>query len=261
MSRCDRFIKYVMTIFMPYVLIKELFTLSRISYDRVSVFNNDCGKAKRHNLCESIGFKVEDLKRASKKHSVTINDLLCAAFGTSIKEYLDQHEEKPENIPTEGGLVIPVNLRPTPKNLLEMRAAHNRNHGEVICLPLSGNFETTVARVRQQMNDFKNSHRHFMLGAYAALATHFFPTFTKSWWMSDCYNSMTVNLTNICGSEIPLKFGDALSEEIMFHSWAEDHFFNTLQMAVFSHRGQLKMSLSSSRMQVDARDIMQIMER
>ena len=150
-----------------------------------------------------MGFRVEDLKKVSKKHECTINDLICAVFGTALRAYLDKNEEQ-ANIPKEGKFVIPVNTRPTPKTILEMRAGHNENNGLLICLPYSGDFRSTLARIKQQVEDFKNSHRLYMLPAFVTLAAIIFPSFTKSVWMPKMYESMQVNLTNVCGSDVPL---------------------------------------------------------
>lgn len=255
----DIFVKKASMILAPYQMILETIKLMSSNCSGISIFNSKDKVSANHNLYESKGYRVEDLKRVSKRYNGTINDLLCTVFSTSLRAYLDKHEE-PSNIPKEGCMVVPVNIRPTPRTLLEMRKGHNANHGELICMPLSGDFKSTFTRIQEQINDFKRSNKHFMLSGISTLGALFFPTIFKDSQMDSIYESLRVNITNICGGEEPLKFGDALSKEIVFHSYAEDHHFNTMQMCIFSHRGTLKMNLSSSKMKADSREIIRIME-
>lgn len=67
-----------------------------------------------------------------------------------------------------------------------------------------------------------------------------------------------ISITNICGPEKPLKFGnDALSKEILFMSFLKTEF---LQLSVFSHCGNLKMGIHASKMNVQPRKIMDLVE-
>ena len=186
---------------------------------------------------------------------------MCTILATSIREYLDKNE-KPANIPEEGSFVIMVNLRQTPTDSLEMKYGHNLNHGELVKMPLSGDFEKSLGRIQEQMTDFKNSNKHFMFAAAVKIGSLLFPTLIKDTQMDTIYRSMRVHLTNLCGSEEPLKFGDsALTKEILFYTYTEGHHYNTIELCICSHRGTLKMNLSAAKMKVDPRDILGIMER
>lgn len=57
-----------------------------------------------------------------------------------------------------------------------------------------------------------------MFTCMTTIAAHIFPRFMKDIVLNNSIRTgMKVNVTNICGPEVPLKFGDSsISEEIMF---------------------------------------------
>lgn len=107
---------------LPYYQVKDAIALAQVNNDKVRQFdavNNE------NDFAESASYNVDELKKVSKQHNCTINDLLMAITTTSITKHIDeiQNVQKgpPPPTPKEAAMTVCINLRDPPQNTLQMR--------------------------------------------------------------------------------------------------------------------------------------------
>jgi len=76
-------------------------------------------------------------------------------------------------------MMVVINLRDSPKDLAEMRRGGNQLHYEIVKIPLSEHFESSLKRIKSQLDDFKNSNRLYYLFTAQTLTGAFLPTFAN----------------------------------------------------------------------------------
>ena len=55
--------------------------------------------------------------------------------------------------------MVVINLRDTPKNFDDLRLGGNQIHFEMVRFPLSDVFESSLHRIKSQLEDIENSNR------------------------------------------------------------------------------------------------------
>jgi hypothetical protein len=75
--------------------------------------------------------------------------------------------------------MVVINLRESPKDVAEMRRGGNQLHYEMVKFPLSDSFESSLKRIKSQLDDFKNSNRLYYLFTAQTLTGALLPTFAN----------------------------------------------------------------------------------
>lgn len=69
----------------PYYLAREAIRANLVANDTVKAFN---GVTNDYSYATANAYKVEDLKRVSKKLGCTINDFLMSVYTTCVQKHL-----------------------------------------------------------------------------------------------------------------------------------------------------------------------------
>jgi WS/DGAT C-terminal domain len=104
-------------------------------------------------------YSVDAIKKKSKQHGVTINDLIMTAISMTVKQYfLAKGDEKADHIL----LFIPFNLREKPRNRLDFSFVNQLSVFPVI-LPLVNDFKSGVQAVARTFTPIKDSFVTFAM--------------------------------------------------------------------------------------------------
>jgi WS/DGAT C-terminal domain len=163
-------------------------------------------------------------------------------------------------LPKEAIINVVINLRNPPQSIQEMRAAGNQLHYHIVKFPLVHDFKASLMRIKEQLDDFKNSNKLYFLYTAMYFVSALAPKFVNDFLLNDVMRKGTkISITNICGPEEPLQFGasGAKSEAIMFANYYEENF---LQITVFSHCGQLRMGINVGKMNINAQKLMKMVD-
>ena len=75
--------------------------------------------------------------------------------------------------------MVVINLRESPKDLAEMRRGGNQLHYEMVKFPLSDSFDSSLKRIKSQLDVFKNSNRLYYLFTAQTLTGALLPNFAN----------------------------------------------------------------------------------
>lgn len=124
-------------------------------------------------------------------------------------------------------MTVAVNLREPPATAEELTSAQNLLHYEGVNLPMSNDFNTILASIKSQLDIFKSSNKQFYLFNTMKLMSGLLPKVICDLLINTMLRqSIKVSITNICGPEAALQFGDqgAQSKEIMFANFFEQPY-------------------------------------
>jgi len=211
---------------------------------------------------------VADLKKVCRKHGCTINDLLLTVFTTQLQVYENKVKGTTKDTTTsltgndkteEGVMMVVINLRDAPKTLKDLRRGGNQLHYEIIKFPLCEKFQSSLERIKSQLDDFKNSHRLYYLYTAQWLTGALLPAFVNHFLINGVMRKGTkISITNICGPEEPLEFGYGnKARSIMFANYYEEAF---LQVTVFSYCGRLRLGINVGKMKIDSTSLMTLVD-
>lgn len=161
LSLQERLMKYAAMLTSPYYLSREAIRANLVANDTVKAFNS---VTTDYSYATAEAYKVEDLKRVSKKLGCTINDFLMSVYTTCLQKHLIEihnYQDGPEQ--AEASMSVCVNIRDAPESLLDYRTGKNYLNYERVSFPMSTDFNVALQRNAEQMNDYKNSHRNYML--------------------------------------------------------------------------------------------------
>jgi hypothetical protein len=175
------------------------------------------------------------LKKVCRKHGCTINDLLLTVFTTQVQAYENKVNGTTKDTTSsltgnsqaqEGVMMVVINLRDAPKTLQDLRRGGNQLHYEIIKVPLCDKFQSSLERIKGQLDDFKNSHRLYYLFTGQMLTGALLPSFINQYLINGVMRKATkISITNICGPEEPLQFGYGnKARSIMFANYYEEAF-------------------------------------
>lgn len=143
-------------------------------------------------------YSVDAVKRKSKEHNVTINDLLMTVISMTMKQYfISQGDEKTNRI-----------LMFTPFSLREKPAAVDNfefsNHFAImpVKLRLVNDFKTGVQAISRDLRPLRTSFVTFCM-YYIVRLGQSFPAAGFQWWFSTLANKCSLIATNVRGPNIP----------------------------------------------------------
>ena len=73
--------------------------------------------------------------------------------------------------------MVVINLRESPKDLAEMRKGGNQLHYEMVRIPLCDRFDSSLKRIKSQLDNFKNSNRLYYLFTAQTITGAILPRF------------------------------------------------------------------------------------
>jgi hypothetical protein len=93
----------------------------------------------------------------------------------------------------------------------------------VVKFPLCEKFESSLQRIKSQLDDFKNSNRLYYLNVAQTLTGALLPDFVNKYLINGLMRKASkVSITNICGPEEALHFGYGnKARSIMFANYYE----------------------------------------
>ena len=199
-------------------------------------------------------YSVNAVKKASKDHKVTVNDLIMTAISMTIKQYfLTKGDEKTNQI-----LVFtPYNLREKPASVSDFGFV-NQMAVFPVKLRLVNDFKTGVQAISRDLRPLRTSFVTFAM-YYIIRLNQSFPTLLSVFSFNQFANKCSLITTNVHGPSIPYVIGGVKSLKAAT-------FMPNLGdvpggFAIISHLDVLWVSFSADRSRCDdAKQIITIFE-
>jgi diacylglycerol O-acyltransferase len=180
---------------------------------------------------------LEAVKALGRRHGATVNDIVLTAVAGSLRSYLLEHGDAPEQIRS----LVPVNLRPASSPGLE---AHGNWFGLVfLALPSDvGERRDRLEAIRAEMTRLKNSKEPLVaLGILAALGRS--PAMLGRLVRKMFARKASIVVTNVPGPKQPLRLAGQPIRDIWF--WVPHPSGLACGISILSYAGGLRIGVRS----------------
>ena len=187
----------------------------------------------------SDAIALDDLRAIGRHHRATVNDVLLAALGGSLRRYALARGFEPEDLPT----MVPVNLRPTDQPL----PAELGNGFALVMLTLAVAPDTSLARLaltKQRMDSIKDSPEAVLTFGVNRMIGSLEPRLARTF--VDFFGSKSTGVTtNVPGPRKTRYFAGAKIDGIL--GWAPGAGDQSLFTTIFSYNGHVRVGFKTDR--------------
>jgi WS/DGAT/MGAT family acyltransferase len=200
-----------------------------------SPFRGDAGTSKIATWSEAI--PLTEIRAIGRHHHATVNDVLLAALGGSLRRYAIDHGFDPVDLPT----MVPVNLRDTDKPL----PAELGNGFALVLFALAVEPETPKARLKltkQRMDLIKDSPEAVLTFGINKVIGSMDPRLGRTF--VDFFGSKATGVTtNVPGPKHTRYFAGARLDGIL--GWAPGAGDQSLFTTIFSYDGHVRVGFKT----------------
>jgi WS/DGAT/MGAT family acyltransferase len=193
------------------------------------------GSDKRFAWTEPV--PLADVKRAGRRRSGTVNDVMLAAITGALRRYFAEHGD----VVDETVVIVPVNLRsadaPVPSGL--------GNEFGLLFVPLptgEADADRRQSAIKEQMDQIKASREGAFLYSMLELMGQV-PTGAQNTWIDLFADKATAIVTNVAGPQHPVTLAGCRVIEVM--AWVPVTGPVGLGLSVFSYNGHLAVGVVS----------------
>ena len=200
-----------------------------------SAFRGNAGTTKIAAWSEAI--PLDEIRAIGRHHHATINDVLLAALGGSLRRYALANDFEPVDLPT----MVPVNLRDTDKPL----PAELGNGFALVLYTLAVEPDTAKGRLKltkQRMDLIKDSPEAVLTFGINKVIGSMEPRFARTF--VDFFGSKATGVTtNVPGPKHTRYFAGARLDGIL--GWAPGAGDQSLFTTIFSYDGHVRVGFKT----------------
>jgi WS/DGAT/MGAT family acyltransferase len=200
-----------------------------------SAFRGEAGTKKVAVWSDAI--PLTEIREIGKRHHATVNDVLLAALGGSLRSYALERGLEPTDLPT----MVPVNLRDTDKPL----PAELGNGFALVMYTLAVEPETPQARLKltkQRMDLIKDSPEAVLTFGINKVIGSMDPRLARTF--VDFFGRKATGVTtNVPGPRTTRYFAGARLEGIL--GWAPGAGDQSLFTTIFSYDGHVRVGFKT----------------
>jgi hypothetical protein len=179
------------------------------------------GLSANMNVTTSKGINIDKLKATGKSKGVTINDVVLAAFTTSLNDIMSENEmKKPKDqrkeLPEKLNIVMPANIRFGFYPSREKVKYENKFTAVPLQIPLTKSMSTAYDKVKSVTKEMKSSFG-LIYGIYwvARWIGKLNPRFFNHLFIDQHSKKFTAGFSNTPGPLKPFRYEDKSTGEVM----------------------------------------------